>query len=155
MTIHTSNILYLVWGTEMSQNPIEITWVRELVANSWLQVKNYLWDTRTASFITNQEEGIHNISPDSSMIIVPRDTIPRELEKFIPKDKDPNTGTLALVYVFHQRCSRILVVDFPGSLLYRDQWITKEYDLPNVMLVAYRATGEEYIAWFRRFLASR
>ena len=143
--------LYLIWGTEMSQNPLDIVRVRDMIKSYGFQVKNFLWDTRTANFINNtQEEGIANLSPESSVVIVPRETIPRELLSYIPENTNPNIGTLALIYALYERCSKILVVDFPGNIEY-----AKEYDLPNVMLISHRANADVYVSGFRNFFGSK
>lgn len=90
------------------------------------------------------------MSPESSVVIVPRETIPRDILPYIPENTNPNTGTLALVYALYERCSKILIVDFPGTIEY-----AKEYDLPNVMFIPYRAKADEYISGFRNFFGSK
>ena len=135
----------------MSQNPLEIARIREMVQSYGFCVRNFLGDTRTAHFIKNtQENGIDTIHLESSVIVVPRETIPRELLSYIPENTNPNTGTLALVTALHKRCSKILVVDFPGNIEY-----AKEYDLPNVMIIPYRASADEYVSGFRNFFRSK
>lgn len=135
----------------MSQNPLEIARVGEMVRSYQFCVKNFLWDTRTAKFINNsQEDGISNISRESSVIIVPRESIPRDILPYIPQDKVPNNWTLALIYALYERCSKILVVDFPGTIEY-----AKEYDLPNVMLISHRANADVYVSGFRNFFGSK